>query len=71
MFQTEAMWAFKGRALGSSPTRALLDKIKVHQMGLEATLAAITVLWWVPGWFKSDECEERPEEGCTKEYRGD
>ena len=45
MSQTEAMRAFKARALGSSPTRALLDEIKVHLMGLEATLAAVTILW--------------------------
>ncbi len=45
MSQTEAMQAFKGWALGLSPTRALLDEIKAHQMGLEAMLAAITVLW--------------------------
>ena len=44
MSQTEAMRAFKGWVLGSSPTRALLDEIKAHRMGLEATLAAITVL---------------------------
>ena len=45
MSQTEAMQAFKGQALGSSLTRALLDEIKAHQMRLEATLVAVTILW--------------------------
>jgi hypothetical protein len=49
MSRTEAMRAFKARALGSSPTRALLDEIKAHRMGLEATLAAVTVLWCQDG----------------------
>ena len=49
MSQTEAMQAFKARVLGSSPTRALLDEIKAHRMGLEATLVAITVLWCQDG----------------------
>ena len=43
------MRAFKHRALASSPTRTLLDEIKAHQMGLEATLAAVTVLWFQDG----------------------
>jgi len=49
MSQTEAMRAFKGQALALSPTRALLDEIKVHRMGLEATLVAVTVLWCQDG----------------------
>lgn len=49
MSQTEAMRAFKARALGSSLTRALLDEIKAHRMGLEATVAAVTVLWCQDG----------------------
>ena len=49
MSQTEAMQAFKGQALGSSLTRALLDEIKAHRMGLEAMLAVVTVLWCQDG----------------------
>ena len=43
------MRAFKGRALASPPTRALLDEIKEHRIGLEATLAAVTILWCQDG----------------------
>jgi hypothetical protein len=38
------MQALKGRALASPPTKALLDEIRTHRMGMEATLTAVTIL---------------------------
>jgi hypothetical protein len=36
--------ALKGQALVSPPTKALLDEIRTHRIGMEATLAAVTIL---------------------------
>jgi hypothetical protein len=43
------MEAFKKRALGSQPTRALLNEIDTHRVGLETTLAAVIVIWCQDG----------------------
>ena len=49
MSQSKALQALMDRAPESPPTRALLDGIRTHKMGLEATLAAVTILWCQDG----------------------
>lgn len=49
MSQSKAWQALKNRALESPPTRVLFDEIRTHKMGLEATLAAVTILWCQDG----------------------
>jgi hypothetical protein len=49
MFQIKALRAFKGQALTSEPTRALLDEIDAHRVGMQRTLAAVIILWCQDG----------------------
>jgi len=43
--QVKALHTFKSQALVSEPTRALLDKIDAHCMGMQRMMVAVINLW--------------------------
>ena len=45
MPQIQAFRTLKSQALTSEPTRALLDEIDAHRVGMQRTMAAIINLW--------------------------
>ena len=49
MSQVKALCAFKSEALASEPTRALLEKIDAHCMGMQRTMTAVINLWCQDG----------------------